>query len=93
MSNLRDSTTFNDLLPGKEHKNSQTLGNQLESFTHDAGEKIGVMASKFADRASEQYKTGRKYVVDNPAKGIAIATATGIVAGGLLTLMFHRRQQ
>ena len=43
-----------------------------------------------AQSAAESLKTGRAYVKDNPIKGVAVAAAAGLVAGGLLTVLFRK---
>ena len=72
---------------------------QLEKMSHDAGRKIGAMASSFADSASEYVKTGKEYVKtskayakENPGKVIAAVAVASLVAGGLLTLAMQRRK-
>jgi ElaB/YqjD/DUF883 family membrane-anchored ribosome-binding protein len=60
-------------------------------MSHNAGKKIGEMTSNFAHSSSEYVKSGRDFVVHNPAKGVAIAAATGAVVGSLITLAMRRR--
>ncbi len=78
------------------------VDNQLSKFSNDAGKKIGTMASDFADSASSyvadfadtasnRIAMGRNYVKENPATGIAIAAATGLVVGSLLTIALRRK--
>ena len=75
-----------------EFKNGiQKMGETLGQFSHDAGEKIGNMASNVSDSAHRYVDTSREYVKENPMKGLAIAAATGLVAGSLLTLALRRR--
>lgn len=64
---------------------------QLEKFSHDAGEKIGEMATRFTDSTSDAIKSSRSYVQENPVKSLAIAAATGLVAGSLITMSMRRR--
>jgi ElaB/YqjD/DUF883 family membrane-anchored ribosome-binding protein len=63
----------------------------LESKAHEVGEKIGNAVSNFANTSSNYLKTGQSYVSHNPSKGVAIAAATGLVLGSLLTLAMRRR--
>ncbi|MEQ1878053.1 MAG: hypothetical protein ABL958_15530 [Bdellovibrionia bacterium] len=70
----------------------------LEKVAHDAGEKIGTIASDFAHSTSDMAKsasdyvvTGREYVKENPFKGVAIAAVAGVVAGGILAMAMSRR--
>jgi ElaB/YqjD/DUF883 family membrane-anchored ribosome-binding protein len=70
------------------HSGEKSLG----KLSHDAGEKIGAMASDIADTTASYVKTSRDYVKENPVKGVAIAAAVGVVAGGLLTFMLRSRE-
>lgn len=63
---------------------------QLTRLSNQAGKKVGEYASDFASVANEKMQIGREYVKENPAKGIAIAAATGIVIGSLMTMAFRR---
>lgn len=60
-------------------------------MSYDAGKKIGAMASDFTNKTSDYVKTSRDYVKENPATGVAIAAAAGVVAGSLLTMALRRR--
>ena len=70
----------------------QGLEKPLEQLSQNLGEKAGTMASNLATSTSDYVKTGREYVKENPAKGIAIAAAAGVILGSLLTLGLRRRQ-
>ncbi|MGZ3690047.1 MAG: glycine zipper domain-containing protein [Pseudobdellovibrio sp.] len=63
----------------------------LDRISHDAGEKIGSMASQFSDSASEYVQTGRRYVKENPLQSLAIAAAVGAAVGGLVSISMRRR--
>jgi ElaB/YqjD/DUF883 family membrane-anchored ribosome-binding protein len=69
----------------------QTAEGALDRISHDAGEKIGAMASQISDSATEYVESGRKFVKENPEKGVAIAAAVGAVVGGLLALSLRRK--
>lgn len=69
----------------------QKVGKKIERITHDAGEKISTMTSKFANSAAVYVKNGEEYVQENPKKGVAIAAAAGLLAGSVLTLALRRR--
>lgn len=69
----------------------QTAGSRLETLSQDVGERLGELSSTFMGTASEYVSAGRKYVRENPAKGVAIAAAAGLVAGGLITLAMRRK--
>lgn len=64
---------------------------QVEKMSHEAGEKIGSMASSFVGSTSEYLKSGEEYVKENPAKGVVIAAVTGVAVGSLLTMAFRRK--
>lgn len=63
----------------------------LENRAHQVGEKLGNAVSNFANTSTNYLKSGRAYVADNPSKGVAIAAATGLVVGSLLTIALRRR--
>ena len=63
----------------------------LDHMVQSAGEKVGAMASQVSDKTTDYIKSSREYVLANPVKGVAIAAATGIVAGSLLSLLFRSR--
>jgi hypothetical protein len=63
----------------------------LDSMSFGIGEKVANMASEIADSTTQYVKTGRDFVKDNPAKGVAYAAAAGVAAGCLLTLALTRR--
>ncbi|MDH4468952.1 MAG: hypothetical protein QE271_12915 [Bacteriovoracaceae bacterium] len=64
----------------------------LESMSHNAGKKIGAMANDVVSMASDQMNSGRAYVRENPATGIAIAAAAGAVAGSLITMIMRNNK-
>jgi len=72
------------------HTSKNTESN-LEKLSHSTGKNIGEMASDLADSASKYATTSREFIVENPIKGVAIAAASGAVAGSLLTLALRRR--
>ena len=63
----------------------------LERLSQNAGEKVGAMASDFANATTGYIKTGRQFVQENPATSVAIAAATGLILGGLLTASLRRK--
>lgn len=65
---------------------------QLEKMAKGAGERVGAMASDFANTTADSMKLGREYVKENPVKGVAIAAATGLVVGSLLTMIMGSRK-
>ena len=71
--------------------NLDSSENQISQLAHDTGKKIGTMAAEFTNSANKQFEVGKEYVEENPLKGIAIAAATGLVLGSLITLAFRRK--
>ncbi len=65
----------------------------LSEMSQNAGKKLATVTTNLANSTNEYVKNGRKYVVENPAKGVAIAAATGLVVGGLVTYALSRRHQ
>ena len=74
-----------------KNKMQNTAALSLGRISHDTGEKLGAMVSKFSDSASEYVQTSRAYVKENPEKGIAIAAVVGAVIGSLFTLSLRRK--
>ncbi len=70
----------------------QTTEKQFERMSQDAGEKVGAIASDISGRATRYVSASQDYVKENPLKGAAIAAATGLVLGSLLTMVFSRRR-
>ena len=64
----------------------------LEKVSHDVGQKAGMMASKFADTTTDYVSRSEIYVKANPAKGVAIAAAVGLVAGSILTMAMRSKR-
>lgn len=74
------------------HEFRNRAENAIDKFSHQAGEKIGSIASQLSDSATEYAETGRKYVKENPLQSVAIAAAAGAVVGGLLSLSMRSRR-
>ncbi len=74
-----------------KNKVQQGAESALDKISHDAGEKIGSMASRFTGSASEYTETGRKYVKENPLQSVAIAAAVGAAIGSLISLSMRRK--
>ena len=72
-------------------KVQHTSEGSLDKISHDAGEKIGSLASQLSDSATDYVKNGRTYVKDNPEKGIALAAVVGAVVGSLFTMSLRRK--
>lgn len=92
MGNLASDTPSKMTPPARDFKNGALSAESgLEALSHNAGERIGAMASQISDSASDYAKSGREYVKENPVAGIAMAAAAGAIAGSLITLIMRRR--
>lgn len=69
----------------------ETAAERLEKFSHDAGKKVGSLASAVSEETSEYVEASRGYIRKNPLRATAIATATGLAAGFLLTILARRK--
>lgn len=67
------------------------VSNSLEKISHSAGETIGEFTANIASATQDYANAGRDYVRKNPVKGAAIAAASGLVLGGLLTMALRRK--
>ncbi len=86
-----NNENFGNKMNGLNHEiknkvQAQPQDPSLQELAHTAGERVGVMASDFANSTSDYVKTSRVYVQENPVKGVAIAIAAGAIAGSLLTM-------
>lgn len=70
---------------------AENVGSRLEKFSHDAGQKMGSIASQVQDNANEYVETGRDYIKQNPLQATAYAAAAGLACGCLLTLALRRK--
>jgi ElaB/YqjD/DUF883 family membrane-anchored ribosome-binding protein len=61
-------------------------------MSHEAGEKIEAVATEVANKSREYMRSSREYVQENPVKVVAIATAVGVVAGTIATLVMSRNR-
>ena len=77
----------------QDFKNKMNSGEKsMEKLSLEAGEKVGAMASDFANTTADYMKTSREYVQKNPSTGVAIAAAAGLVVGSLLTIALRKKQ-
>jgi ElaB/YqjD/DUF883 family membrane-anchored ribosome-binding protein len=67
------------------------MDNLSRESLHNPSNKMGSMASNFVHSTSEYVKSGREYVVENPAKGVALAAAAGAVVASILMLTMKRK--
>lgn len=63
----------------------------IEHLSHNIGEQASSAVTKAQEAATEYYNDSRKYVVENPVKGVAIAAAAGLIFGGLLSMAWRKR--
>jgi ElaB/YqjD/DUF883 family membrane-anchored ribosome-binding protein len=63
----------------------------LMKVSHDTGERIGSMATRISDSATDYVKSSQAYIKQNPTKSVAMAAAAGIVAGSLISFVSRRR--
>jgi ElaB/YqjD/DUF883 family membrane-anchored ribosome-binding protein len=78
------ATDFKNTVLNGEH--------QLQKMAQGAGERVGTMASNFANSTANSVESGREYVRENPIKGVAMAAAAGMVFGSLLTAVMRSRR-
>ncbi len=72
-------------------KSGHSPAQAIERFTHDVGTKIGTVAHDISDKAEDYVATTRNYVKDHPLQSVAIAAATGLAVGSLLTMVSNRK--
>lgn len=65
---------------------------KIESFAHQASEKISDSAAKIIKGSSNAISEGRGYIKENPLKSVAAATTVGIVVGGIGTAILKRKK-
>ena len=70
---------------------AESVTERLEKFSHVAGERVGELASSVSEGAVEYVESSRSYIRKNPIKATAIAAATGLAAGFLLTMITRRK--
>lgn len=68
-------------------------GDKIEHISENVGQRAGEIVSQLSGTVNDYYRDGRRFVVDNPGKGVAAAMATGIVVGSLLTLALSGRSK
>lgn len=68
------------------------MPNNLKSKLNSAQSKISDQASQVAEKASSYLEDTRHYVKENPVKSLALAAATGLAAGGLISVILQRRK-
>ena len=70
---------------------ADTVTERLEKFSHEAGKKVGNIASRASEGATEYVDTSRVYIKENPIQAAAFAAAAGVAVGCLLTMLARRK--
>jgi|GEM_PF-1728268 len=94
MANLNNE--FSNKINGMATESKNKIfndGNQLRHLAKSAGERVGMIVSDFKKGTTKTMNSGREYVKENPIKGVAIAAATGLLAGSLLTVAMRSRRE
>jgi ElaB/YqjD/DUF883 family membrane-anchored ribosome-binding protein len=81
-------TKFNGNSVDNKNEESEV---SIKEFSHQTGKRLGTMTNNFTHSANEYVKSGREYVAENPAKGVAMAAATGAVVGSIITWAMSKR--
>jgi len=68
----------------------ESLGHVAQKLSRDVGREIGAAANNVSERAVGYVKSTRSYVEKNPLQSVAIATATGLAVGALLSMTRRR---
>ena len=88
MNPSQDTTKrMNDTARDFSAKSSSLSPSNLTEVTQGLGKQVGSAVSQFSDSASDIYAKGCDYVKANPVKGVAIAAATGLVVGSIISRM------
>ena len=66
--------------------NVMSSEHQPESIAQSVGQRVENMASSIADTTVDSLNYSRKFVKENPIKGVAIAAASGLILGSLFTI-------
>jgi ElaB/YqjD/DUF883 family membrane-anchored ribosome-binding protein len=91
MANLNPQTDNKGMnMPSATSDKAAGIGSSIEKFTHDVGSKIGGLAHDVSDKADDYVVTTRQYVKEHPIQSVAIAAATGVALGSLITLMTRK---
>ena len=70
---------------------AQNVSQKFEKLSHNAGQRVGSMASQIQDSASEYVENSRDYIKQNPLQATAYAAVAGLACGALLTLALRRK--
>lgn len=81
-------------LNGPSRSLQQSVGNvaeRFEKFSHEAGKKMGSLASSVSDSTNEVLESSRSYIRDRPLRATAYAAAAGLAAGIVITMLARRK--
>ena len=62
------------------------LEQKMGDAANSIGKTVGAVASDFSGASMEAYKSSKKYVEENPGKGVLIGAGVGLLAGILLAV-------
>lgn len=88
----KDIENKTDALKASMSEKFEDLGYGVEKFSRNIGNDIGSAVNSVSRKASGYVRTTRDYVEENPLQSVAIATATGIAVGSLLTMALRKKQ-
>lgn len=72
-------------------KSAQNPGQTIEKITHEVSSKMSSMADDISETATDYMANTRSYVKENPLQSIAIAAASGLAVGTLLSVISKRK--
>lgn len=73
-------------------KNSKEVSSTVMSEIQTLSEDLSSRAREMTTEVKQYYKTGHKYVKNNPVKSLAIAAGAGLLIGGLTAMLLQRRE-
>ncbi len=85
--NLSSSNTMSS--DSKNKMNSAP--SKMVSVAHRIEDKISDQASHLVEKAQGYLSESRHYVQENPVKSVAIAAASGLALGGLISLFVRSK--
>lgn len=66
---------------------AQKVGESFEKFTEKVENKIEDMSQQVREKTNTYLSNSRKYVKDHPIQSVAIAAASGMALGSLLSMI------
>lgn len=93
MDNLKTDTSSKINGATSEFRNKiKDNDHQLEKFVTRTGETVSAVASDVTSRTADTIRSSKEYVKENPVKGVALATAAGLMLGSFLTRMMRSKK-